>query len=147
MPTPRRSRGYNRRELEIWDRFWKLYEGGRTEHKNRGTKKRRKGRGMSPVVSQDLGQGEDRCFLMSLPHDIAGRTWVCPCPVGRLVTYLGNCEGTRHSQRGCEPEYEGFDDARSDVVKLYDIGYPRSGPSCNTIDEGITPHIEGGEST
>lgn len=90
-----------------------------------------------------MGQGEDCCFLMSLPLDIVGRTWVCPCPVDRLVTYLGNCEGARHSQGGCKPEYDGFDDGRSGVVELYDVGYPRSGPPCIATNEGIALHVEG----
>ena len=84
---------------------------------------------------------------MSLPYDIVGRTRVCPCPVDWLVTYLGNREGAGHSQGGCKPEYDGFDDGRPDAVELYDIGYPRSGPPCIVIDEGIAPYGEGDEIT
>jgi len=84
---------------------------------------------------------------MSLPHDIVGRTRVRPCPVDWLVTYLGNWEGTRHSKGGRKPEYDGFDDGRSDIVKFYDICYPRSGPPCITIDEGVAPDVEGNGST
>jgi len=98
-------------------------------------------------ISRNLGQGEDCCLLMSLPHDIAGRTRVCPCPVDRLVTYLGDWKGATHSQGRCKPEYDGFDDSRSDIVKFYDVGYPRPGPPCITIDEGVTAHEAGNGST
>jgi len=84
---------------------------------------------------------------MSLPHDIVGCTRVCPCPVDWLVTYLGNWEGAGYSQGGCKPEYDGFDDGGSNIVKFYDISYPRSGPPCIAIDEGNASHAEGNGST
>jgi hypothetical protein len=84
---------------------------------------------------------------MSLPHDIAGRARMCPCPVDWLITYLGDCEGTRHSEGGRKPEYDGFDDGRPDIVKFYDIGYPRSSPSYIAIDEGNAPHAKWSGST
>ena len=84
---------------------------------------------------------------MSLPHDIADRTRVRPCPIDWLLTYLGDWESARHSQRGRKPEYDSFDDGRPDVVKFYDIGHPRSGPSCIAIDEGVVLHVEGNGST
>ena len=98
-------------------------------------------------ISRNLGQGEGCCLLMSVPHDIVDRTRMCPCPVDWLVTYLGNRKAAMHSQGRCKPEYDGFDDSRSGIVKFYDIGYPRSGPPYITIDEGIAPHVEGNGST
>lgn len=94
-------------------------------------------------MSRNLGQGEDCWFLMLPPHDIEGRTRVCTRPVGWFITYLGDCEGARHSQGRCKPEYDSFDDGRSDAVRFYDSRYPCSGPACITIDEGIAPHAEG----
>ena len=96
--------------------------------------RRREGGG---VVSRNLGQGEDCHFLVPFPHDIVGRAGVRPCPVDWLITYLRDRKATRHSQGGCEPEYDRFEDRRSEIVKCYDIGYPRSGPPCIIIGEGF----------
>lgn len=142
----RRSRRYNRRELKIWNGFRELDEGGRIENKNWDTKKVGKVGAWicTAIMSRNLGQGESCYFLMSLQHDILGRTRACPCPVGWLVTYLGNREATRHSQGRCKPEDNGFDDGRSKIVKLDDIGYPGSGPACIGINQWSAPHAEGG---
>jgi hypothetical protein len=98
------------------------------------------------IVSRNLRQGEGYYFLMPLPHDIADRTRVRPRPVDWLVTYLGNCEATRHSQGGCKPEYDRFNDRRSKIVKCYDVGCPRSGPPCITVGED-SPHEEANRRT